>query len=113
MGQNASARRFPPLKGFVRNVNTPAISYFSNAPFKDSLDTYDSIVEILVEGARKDIDGLIEWCKTRGSPDSKVKGVEVRWYEAVGDMMKFVQGSTVNDVLTEEEAKKLLNSGEL
>jgi acylphosphatase len=38
----------------------------------------DGTVEADVEGARKDVMALIDWCKT-GSPASRVEKVDVSW----------------------------------
>jgi acylphosphatase len=38
----------------------------------------DGSVEVVAEGARDSIEGLIEWCR-RGPPGARVSHVEVEW----------------------------------
>ncbi|MHA2232099.1 MAG: acylphosphatase [Candidatus Hodarchaeales archaeon] len=63
-------RKIGQLNGYVRNMR-------------------DGSVEILVEGDRNHIEMLIDWCKTEGSPWSKVEKVEVDWGQPSGDLLDF------------------------
>ncbi len=64
------AIRIGSLNGFVRNLR-------------------DGSVEIVVEGHERKIQGLIEWCRSQGSPWSSVKNVEVVWSTYIGDLSEF------------------------
>lgn len=44
----------------------------------------DGRVEAVFEGEKSAVDSMIQWCH-RGSPASRVTGVEVRWEEVQGE----------------------------
>lgn len=48
----------------------------------------DGAVEILAEGEQKVLDEFLEWCY-KGSPGSKVDGVESKFSDATGEFKDF------------------------
>jgi acylphosphatase len=48
----------------------------------------DGTVEAVVEGEKKDVTSLINWCKT-GPPMSRVEKVDVSWQDYEGEFGKF------------------------
>ena len=46
-------------------------------------------VEIVAEGEKNRIESLINWCRSEGSPWSRVQGVEVDWEKPQGDLQGF------------------------
>lgn len=48
----------------------------------------DGTVEAIVEGAKKDVISLINWCNT-GPPISRVEKVEVSWQDYLGEFSEF------------------------
>jgi acylphosphatase len=48
----------------------------------------DGRVEVLTEGPRPEVEGLIAWCR-HGPRHARVDGVEVQWEEPGGDLKGF------------------------
>ena len=48
----------------------------------------DGTVEAIVEGSKKDVMSLINWCKT-GPPLSRVEKVDVSWQDCHGEFSEF------------------------
>ncbi|MHA2270893.1 MAG: acylphosphatase [Candidatus Hodarchaeales archaeon] len=49
----------------------------------------DGSVEIVAEGEKPRIESLVKWCRSEGSPWSRVQGVEVDWEQPQGDLQGF------------------------
>ena len=49
----------------------------------------DGTVEVIVEGEKDRIEALLLWCKTEGSPWSRVREVKVDWDKPMGDLPRF------------------------
>ncbi len=49
---------------------------------------HDGTVEAVVEGAKKDVISLINWCNT-GPPLSRVEKVNVTWQDCHGELSDF------------------------
>lgn len=52
------------------------------------LNRRDGRVEAVFEGEEEAVKSMVDWC-WRGSPSSRVTGVEVEWEEATGDFDDF------------------------
>jgi acylphosphatase len=48
----------------------------------------DGSVELVVEGARAEVDQLLEWCR-RGPPGAQVKRVDVEWQSFQNEFRQF------------------------
>lgn len=64
------ANQIGDLRGYVRNAR-------------------DGSVEIVAEGEKIRIECLVNWCKSEGSPWSRIQRVEVDWEQPRGDLHMF------------------------
>ncbi len=64
------ANQIGELRGYVRNAR-------------------DGSVEIVAEGDKSRIESLANWCRSEGSPWSRVQRVEVDWEQPQGDLQGF------------------------
>ncbi|PIU57865.1 MAG: acylphosphatase [Deltaproteobacteria bacterium CG07_land_8_20_14_0_80_38_7] len=51
-------------------------------------NTHDGNVEVIAEGERSVLEGLINWCY-KGPPLAKVEDIEINWIKATGEFLSF------------------------